>query len=183
MKRIYLSGPMTGIPEHNFPAFNAEAARLRDLGYDVINPVDLNPIEAQSSWHQCMRNDLAALLTCDALALLDGWQGSAGAHLEMHVAHRVGMEIIVAREIGATPDRAATIADEAMTALLECHTRRADEFGSVRIPQDMSGRDVRLVDQADEAILDAVAWLAPRGLCEVVTDPDGDQVIVMTEAT
>ena len=105
MKRIYLSGPMTGFPEHNFPAFNAEAARLRGLGYDVVNPVDLNPIEAQSSWHQCMRNDLAALLTCDALALLDGWNGSAGAHLEMHVAHRVGMEIIVAREIVDTPHR------------------------------------------------------------------------------
>lgn len=29
MKRIYISGPMSGMPEHNFPAFNAEAARLR----------------------------------------------------------------------------------------------------------------------------------------------------------
>lgn len=90
---------MTGIPEHNFPAFNSAAARLRGLGYDVVNPVDLNPIEAQSSWHQCLRNDLSALLTCDALALLDGWQGSAGAHLEMHVAHRVGMLIVIAADV------------------------------------------------------------------------------------
>ena len=29
----------------------------------------------------------------------------------------------------------------------------------------------------------AVAWLVPRGLCEVITEPDGGQVIVMTEAT
>jgi hypothetical protein len=47
-----------------------------------------------------MRNDLKALLDCDALALLDGWQQSAGAHLEMHVAHRVGMEIVIAKEVG-----------------------------------------------------------------------------------
>lgn len=98
MKRIYLSGPMTGILDFNFPAFRAEACRLRALGYDVVNPAEINP-DPSADWHTCMRRDLAALLTCDALALLDGWQTSAGAHLEMHVAHRVGMEIVIAREV------------------------------------------------------------------------------------
>lgn len=181
MKRIYLSGPMTGIAEHNFPAFNAEAARLGALGYDVVNPVDINPIEAQSSWHECLRNDLAALLTCDTLALLDGWQGSAGAHLEMHVAHRVGMEIVVAREIGTTPVNAAAIADEAMLGLLESHTRRGDEFGILRLLVDEDGGEVDLLDLADPAIQDAVAWLKPRGLVDVVTEPDGREVVVMVE--
>ena len=49
---------------------------------------DLNP-EPNTGWHECMRNDLKALLDCDALALLDGWQRSAGTHLEMHVRHLV----------------------------------------------------------------------------------------------
>lgn len=98
MKRIYISGPMTGVPDMNFPAFNAEADRLRALGFDVVNPVEINPKPAMS-WHECMRRDLAELLTCDTLALLDGWQKSAGAHLEMHVAHRVGMEIVIASEV------------------------------------------------------------------------------------
>ena len=31
MKRIYISGPMTGRIDLNFPAFHAEAARLRAL--------------------------------------------------------------------------------------------------------------------------------------------------------
>lgn len=87
-------------PEHNFPAFNAEAARLRGLGYDVVNPVDINP-DPGVTWHQCLRNDLQALLTCDTLALLDGWMISQGAHLELHVAHRVGMRIVEARQITA----------------------------------------------------------------------------------
>lgn len=100
MKRIYLSGPMTSMPDLNFAAFHAEARRLRSLGYEVVNPVELNP-DPTMGWHQCMRRDLQALLDCDAMALLEGWQRSAGAHLEMHVAHRVGMEIIVAREIVA----------------------------------------------------------------------------------
>lgn len=98
MNRIYISGPMTGMPEHNFPAFNAEAARLRALGYDVVNPVDINP-DPGVTWHECLRNDLQALLTCDTLALLDGWMISQGAHLELHVAHRVGMCIVEARHI------------------------------------------------------------------------------------
>nr|WP_301338073.1 DUF4406 domain-containing protein [Pseudomonas aeruginosa] len=34
-QRIYLAGPMTGLPEHNFPAFHAEAARLRHLGCEI----------------------------------------------------------------------------------------------------------------------------------------------------
>lgn len=98
MTRLYLSGPMTGIPDHNFPAFNAEAARLRGKGYDVVNPVDINA-DQQADWHACLRRDIAALTTCDAIALLPGWQGSAGAHLEMHIAHRVGMAIHFAEDL------------------------------------------------------------------------------------
>ena len=37
-KRIYISGPMTGMPEHNFPAFHAAADRLRKAGWSVVNP-------------------------------------------------------------------------------------------------------------------------------------------------
>lgn len=98
--RIYISGPMTGLPELNFPAFNGEASRLRAAGYQVVNPAELNPDPA-TTWQQCMRRDLAELLTCDVLALLPGWQRSAGAHLEMHVAHRVGMGIVDVKELGA----------------------------------------------------------------------------------
>ena len=98
--KIYISGKMTGLPDFNFPAFHAEATRLRALGHEVINPAELNP-DTDATWHECMRRDLAALLTCDALAMLDGWQDSAGAHLEMHVAHRVGMPILFANEVVA----------------------------------------------------------------------------------
>lgn len=42
--RIYVSGPMTGKPEFNYPAFNAAAKRLRDEGHFVINPAELSAI-------------------------------------------------------------------------------------------------------------------------------------------
>ena len=97
-QRIYISGPMSGLPEHNFPAFNAEASRLRKLGYEVVNPAELNP-DPGKTWKDCLRVDLLELLACDAIAMLPGWQKSEGAHLEMHVAHRVGIEIMDAATI------------------------------------------------------------------------------------
>ena len=99
-KRLYLSGPMTGRTELNWPAFQAEAHRLRALGYVVINPAELNP-NPKTGWHACMRADLKALLDCDAICLLDGWEQSQGAHLELHVAHRVGLQVLQAREVTA----------------------------------------------------------------------------------
>ena len=98
MTRIYISGAMTGKPDLNFPRFNQEAARLRSMGYEVVNPAELNP-DPSASWHDCMKRDLKALLDCDALAMLDGWQTSTGAHLELNIAHRVGIEILMAEEI------------------------------------------------------------------------------------
>jgi len=100
MRRIYLSGPMTGLPGLNFPAFNAEAARLRGLGHVVVNPAEINP-DATLSWGQCMRADIKALCDCDVLALLPGWETSLGAHLELHIAHRIGLEITAVGLVGS----------------------------------------------------------------------------------
>lgn len=90
--RIYLSGPMTGLPDLNFPAFHAAAARLRARGLEVVNPAEINP-ESGMSWEACMRADIKALCDCEALAMLPGWERSKGAHLEVHIAHRLGMQI------------------------------------------------------------------------------------------
>lgn len=90
--KLYLSGPMTGLPELNFPAFHNAAAELRAMGYEVVNPADLNP-DGATSWAQCMRNDIKALCDCDALVLLPGWEASKGAHLEVHVAHRLEIDV------------------------------------------------------------------------------------------
>lgn len=98
MKRIYISGPMTGKPEWNFPAFHAEAERLRSLGYDVVNPAEINT-DTSTPYNECLRNDLKALLDCDTIAMLDDWMDSNGAHLEMHIAHRVGIKVVEARAI------------------------------------------------------------------------------------
>lgn len=89
---VYLSGPMTGLPDLNFPAFTAAATQLRSQGLRVINPAELNP-DQNASWHDCMRADIKALCDCNAIALMPGWERSAGANLELHIAHRLGLRI------------------------------------------------------------------------------------------
>jgi Domain of unknown function (DUF4406) len=100
MKKIYISGPMTGLPDLNFPAFTQAAARLRALGFEVVNPAEKEEelvVFSESSeeeiWQHYLKKDLIAMLDCDSIYMLQGWEKSKGAHLEMHVAHRVGISI------------------------------------------------------------------------------------------
>ena len=102
MKRIYIAGPMTGLPDLNFPAFHAEAARLRALGYEVSNPAEINP-DPTAGWEACMRADIAELVKCDGVALLPGWERSRGASLEAHIAHSLGMRLVYPGESVGVP--------------------------------------------------------------------------------
>ncbi len=89
--RIYLSGPMSGIEDNNFPEFHKWAAKLRADGHDVVSPAE---IQEAGTWELCLRADLRELCTCEGIALMPGWENSKGANLELHVAHRLGMQVI-----------------------------------------------------------------------------------------
>lgn len=90
--RVYISGPMTGMPELNFPAFHVAAKRWRDGGCEVVSPAELNP-DPDAEWRVCMRADIKALVDCDAIYMLPEWQKSRGANLEKHIAEALGLEI------------------------------------------------------------------------------------------
>lgn len=89
--RIYISGAMSGLPDLNFPAFHAEAQRLRAQGLDVVNPAEINPIPG--NWATCMRRDIRELVTCDAIRMLRGWEHSRGAKLEFRIALELGFTV------------------------------------------------------------------------------------------
>ncbi|MBB3256888.1 DUF4406 domain-containing protein [Paraburkholderia sp. WP4_3_2] len=69
--KLYIAGPMTGYAELNFPAFHAEAARLRELGFEIVNPAEINA-DKSAEWLACMREDIKQLVDCDGVALLTG---------------------------------------------------------------------------------------------------------------
>lgn len=90
--RIYLAGPMTGYREFNYPAFNAAAAQLRAMGFDVANPAE-NPAPSLPTWENYMRAALTQMLTCQGVVLLPDWQDSDGALLEVDVALRLAIPV------------------------------------------------------------------------------------------
>lgn len=92
MNRIYLSGPMTGLPDFNFPAFHATAYELRAQGLEVINPAEHDEAPDQP-WAVYLRKDIRLLMDCDAIHMLPGWTKSKGAVLEHHIAVQLGLTV------------------------------------------------------------------------------------------
>lgn len=86
--RLYIAGPMSGHPDYNRPAFHAAADDLRARGYWVANPAENPPCD---DWLGYMRLSVEQVARCDGLAVLDGWQLSRGAALEVHVAHALNL--------------------------------------------------------------------------------------------
>lgn len=89
---LYLSGPMSGYPDYNRPAFAAARKALRDRGHRVTCPAEsgLTP-SPEVTWADYLRHDLRLLLDVEAVAVLPGWELSRGARLEVDVAHRLGL--------------------------------------------------------------------------------------------
>lgn len=94
-RRVYVAGPMTGLPEYNFPLFNATAAKLRGEGWHVENPAEHGHVEG-ACWADYLRWDISRIATCGAIYLLDGWEKSKGARLEVHIAGVLGLRVLLA---------------------------------------------------------------------------------------
>lgn len=88
--KLYIAGPITGVPDGNTPAFNEAAKQLREAGYDVSNPADHG--YGTRPWKWYMVKALKMMLDCDAVALLPGYSNSKGARLEVQVAHAMDMK-------------------------------------------------------------------------------------------
>lgn len=93
MKRLYIAGPMSGLPDFNHPAFHDAAAKLRALGFEVENPAE-NPEPPCKSWLGYMRMAVPQVAKVDAVVLLPGWEQSRGARVEFALATGMGLDVI-----------------------------------------------------------------------------------------
>ena len=87
--KVYISGPMSGLPDHNYPAFAKAARELREAGYEVVNPAELDR-PGEITWEDHMRVDIAAMMDCTAICILPGSDASKGAMLERMIASKLG---------------------------------------------------------------------------------------------
>ncbi len=70
-KRVYISGPISGMPDENRPAFARAEASIIAAGNVAVNPHSL-PHDHDHTWPSYMREDINALLTCDEVHALPG---------------------------------------------------------------------------------------------------------------
>lgn len=104
--KVYIAGPMTGLPQFNIPAFDLMAGTLRSEDFEVVSPVELDG-EAYRQWaiqspdgasmdgnpngwtwgHVLARDvELIADDGIEGIVALPGWERSRGARLETFVA-------------------------------------------------------------------------------------------------
>jgi len=98
-KTVYLSGPMRGYKEFNFPEFYQKADDLRQLGYNVINPAENFEGRTDLRYEDYMKLDIKQVTECDAIAMLEGWEKSDGARVELMVAQTCGLDVLCAESL------------------------------------------------------------------------------------
>ena len=105
----YLAGPMSNIPQYNYPAFDDAAARLRNLGYAIQSPAEMDSPGtryralasedgklvggklAGQTWGDFLSRDVKLIADeCTGIILLPGWEQSKGARLECFIAINSG---------------------------------------------------------------------------------------------
>lgn len=87
---VYISGPMTGLPDYNRQAFADMARDITNKGHSAINPHDLRHDHGKT-WSEFMRIDIRALTFADAIVFLPGASKSKGAQIEAVAAKAMGI--------------------------------------------------------------------------------------------
>ena len=98
---IYLSGPMSGIKDYNYPRFNEVAGLLRAQGHEVLNPAENKP--EPPTYENFMAMSLEQVEACDVVVLMEGMISSPGVADERNHAIKHGKEIMLIEQFGISP--------------------------------------------------------------------------------
>lgn len=137
---IYLSGPMSGIPNYNIPEFERYAEKYRALGFEVVSPHDLDRegggydtpghdpsvgFTAPDLYRNYLRRDLRVLLDRNVarMYLMPGWHKSNGARTEATIAEAIGI-LLYDAETGEPYNE--TVVQEAQRLV---HGDRGESYG------------------------------------------------------
>jgi len=92
---IYLSGPMSGLPDYNSAEFAKYAEIYRQQGFRVLSPPELDAGDWSKDYAFYIKRDIEVLVKehVSRIYLLPGWQDSRGARLEHHIAELLGIGI------------------------------------------------------------------------------------------
>lgn len=86
MKKIYIAGKVTGLPQDTvIKKFADLQINLERCGFKVINPIEVVS-DFNTPWNEAMKLCIKALVDCDAVYLMDCHTQSVGAMIEMQLA-------------------------------------------------------------------------------------------------
>lgn len=104
--KFYLAGPMSNLPQFNFPAFDYAAKWLRGNGWNIISPAELDAEEtramamasenglanqAKRKWGWYLGRDVEIVADqASGIVFLNDWARSRGARLEAYTALTAG---------------------------------------------------------------------------------------------
>jgi len=151
IKKVYVSGPITGEPDGNKEEFAAGTTKMRDLGFEVVSPSELdatkNLIAAKlaavmpggDEWAKLVAGDIAHVMAVDAIVMLPGWTRSQGAKSEAWLAVTLNKPVYYIETLERIPEdelprpeKAGSLLDEAARQtgdnVLEKHGHPYDAF-------------------------------------------------------
>ena len=92
---VYLSGPMTGLPDYNRAAFNLRAEAFRAAGYSVNNPADISVTHGTDKAYEFyFKRALRMMLDADVVYVFGDTTQSRGVEMELQVAKMAGMQVV-----------------------------------------------------------------------------------------
>lgn len=112
-KKVYIAGPMRGLPQFNFPAFYKAEAMLDLWGLDALNPARMDIKDNKATFNHNMNRssggdviaentftiedaftrDFQAIIAADAVMVLPGWKQSQGANREVAFSTSIGKPV------------------------------------------------------------------------------------------
>lgn len=104
-KKVFLSGPMSGLPHYNVAAFaEAHAVMVEHGAFNVYDPAIAYLQSCETHTHEywmreCIRELTSDYPYYDVLVSLPGWQDSEGAKTERMVAMACGIKCVDLSEI------------------------------------------------------------------------------------
>lgn len=92
--KVYISGAIAHYDmAERKEAFSDAEMRLQSMGFNPVNPFK-NGLPDEAHWREHMRADIRLLLDCEFIYMLQGWELSKGAKLELDVASSCGIKVL-----------------------------------------------------------------------------------------
>jgi hypothetical protein len=94
-KKVYISGPIAGYDLHErWHTFEITQNTLEYAGATTFNPMK-NGLSVDAPRNEHLKKDIAELVTCDFIYLLNGWEKSEGCRVELDVALACGIKVLI----------------------------------------------------------------------------------------